>query len=293
MPKNRPIRAIAQFQPIVRLRASGAPVSGKPGTRQAGTNFERKKADNVKRILSLLFLGLAIMLGLSMAAFATDTIKYTGGYESVLDGYGAGLYSGTLNGVATEFVCDDADHEIGNGSTWKANAWTLSQVVVQNHGAFAGLHNGKNKPWEQDATYGPAGTHGGYTVPQVYSAVAYLANELLSGAIPASDSADVNGIAYAIWALMGHPGAIGITDPPKGNYWIAKGLANDTYTNSLIVFYSPDGNKIKSGPFKCDTPQEFIGEIRETPIPEPLSMALMGTLLTLAGLGLGKKMLFS
>jgi hypothetical protein len=240
----------------------------------------------MKRTFSLLFLGLAIMLGLSMAAFAQDTIQYTGGYESVLDGYGAGLYSGTLNGVATEFICDDADHEIGNGSTWKVNAWTLSQVAMQNHGAFAGLNNGLNKPWEQDATYGPAGTHGGYTVPEVYSAVAYLANQLLSGTIPASDTPDVNGIAYAIWELMGNPGAIGITDP--GDPWIATGLNHDNYTNNLIVFYSPDGNTITKGPFTGDTPQEFIGEVAT---PEPLSMALMGTFLSLAGLGFGKKKL--
>ena len=37
-----------------------------------------------------------------------------------------------------------------------------------------------------------------------------------------------------------------------------------------------------------DRPQEFIGET-----PEPISMALMGTFLTLAGLGLGKKKLFA
>jgi len=238
----------------------------------------------MKRI-SLLFLGLAVMLGLSMTAFAQDPqIEFTGGTQSSYGGFGTGLYSGTLNGTNTEFVCDDATHEIGNGSTWNANAWTLSQVVSAGNGAFAG------SPYATAS--GDSSNGGSFTVAQAYSAAAYLANLLFTGADPSY----INQIQYAIWQIMDAPGngpgnnnvnASGLTTSDTA-YWVNLGKANDTYTNPYIVFYSPDGNLITSGPDTGQTAQEFIGET-----PEPLSMALMGTFLTLAGFGLGKKKLFS
>lgn len=54
----------------------------------------------MKRILYLLFLSSAVILGLSMAAFAQDPqISFTGGTESNYGGFGTGLYSGTLSGT--------------------------------------------------------------------------------------------------------------------------------------------------------------------------------------------------
>jgi hypothetical protein len=237
----------------------------------------------MKRTLSLLFLGLAVMLGLSMAAFAQDIITFTGPTSSAYGGYGTGLYGGTLNGNSTEFMCDDATHDISSGDTWAATPWSISQAAVQNQGAFAGLATG-NATWEQDATYGPV--TGSHTNLQVYSAVAYLANLIFAN----PNGVDVNGIQYAIWALMDNPPAS--SDPGTGAFWIAQGLANDTYTNSGITFYSPDGSVIETGdPHAGMTAQEFITDT--TPTPEPISMALMGTFLTLAGLGLSKKKLIS
>jgi len=240
----------------------------------------------------LLVLGLAVMLGLSMAAFAQDDpqIVYTGGYQSSYGGFGTGLYSGTLNGTATEFVCDDATHDIGNGSAWYNNAWSLSQVITLGNGMFAG----GSAPYA--TATGDSQNGGSFTVPQAYSAVAYLANLLFTGADPSY----INQIQYAIWQIMDNPGdgpgcnlvgGCGLPPQPltEGDtaYWVNLGKSNDTYTNGNIVFYSPDGNTIYSGPYTGDYPQEFIGET-----PEPLSMILMGTFLSLAGLALGKKKLF-
>jgi len=229
----------------------------------------------MKRSLTLLFLSLVVTLGLSMAAFASDQIVFTGGVESHYGATPVGLYAGTLNGVATKFVCDDYDGHIGPGSTWMANPWSLTQAAIPGNGTYAG-------PPYHNATYGPGGSVGGYTTQQVYDAAGYLANLLFTN--PSYSAATVANIQYAIWGLMDNP-----YQPPAGAApWIATGLANDTYTNANLVVYSPDGNLITKGPFTGDTPQELIGEI-----PEPISMALMGTFLSLAGFGLGKKKLFS
>jgi len=235
--------------------------------------------------LYLLFLALVVMLGLSMTALAQDPqIKYTGSTESSYGGFGTGLYSGTLNGSNTQFICDDATHSIGNGDVWNANAWSISQAATAGNGAFAGF------PYATAS--GDAANGGSFTVAQAYSAVAYLANLLFTHA----DDSYVNQIQYAIWQIMDGPGngpgnnnvgASGLTVNDTA-YWVNLGKANDLYTNASIYFYSPDGNLITAGPDVGKTAQEFIGET-----PEPISMALMGTFLSLAGFGLGKKKLFS
>lgn len=239
----------------------------------------------MKRILYLLFLSSAVILGLSMAAFAQDPqISFTGGTESNYGGFGTGLYSGTLSGTGTQFICDDATHDIQSGDVWNTNAWTLSQVVTAGNGAFAG------SPYE--TATGDLANGGSFTVPQAYSAVAYLANLLFTHA----DDSYVSQIQYAIWQIMDTPGSgpgdnkvtdSGLTMSDTA-YWVNLGKANDTYTNSSIVFYSPDGNLITSGPDTGKIAQEFIGET-----PEPISMLLMGTFLSLAGIGLSRKKLSS
>ena len=150
----------------------------------------------------------------------------------------------------------------------------------------------------------------GIPLAQVYSAVAFLANKILSSAY--TDNTTVSAIQYAIWAIMDSPGpgpggnnTPCAYDPTNCNtsdtgYWMNLALTTESaYSNRSIVFYSPDGNTIISGPDynNCTyqgnsgqpcTAQEFIGET-----PEPLSMALMGTFLSLAGLALGKRKLVS
>jgi hypothetical protein len=242
----------------------------------------------MKRTLYLFSLSFAVMLGLSMAAFAQNTqatIKFTGVLGTNNGQFYTGIYYGTLNGTPnTQFICDDATHEISEGDTWIANVWTLSQVVQQNNGAFAGVNNGSDKSWEQIATYANGTTGHTYTVAQVYDAVAWLAVQIFTQ----PTSPNVNDIQYAIWQLMDDPAG----SSPNSGAWITaalKATANG-YSNPYILFYSPDGNLITSGP---DSPKGTAQEFMGYQTPEPLSMALMGTFLTLAGLGLGRKKLFS
>jgi hypothetical protein len=243
----------------------------------------------MRRFLGLLLPGLAVVVCFAMTAAASDTIVFSNA-ENSYGGYGTALYYGTLNGTSTSFICDDATHDIGQGSTWQANAWTLSQVTTQGNGAFAG----GSAPYATASGDAPNVVGGGpsaMNVAESYSAVAYLADLLLTG----QDSSYANQIQYAIWEIMDHPPAgpgdnsfeNGLAMSDTG-YWAYQGYLNDTYTNPYIVFYSPDGNTITSGPYTGDTPQEFIGL---TPTPEPASMILLGTFLCLSSWLLGKKRL--
>lgn len=219
------------------------------------------------RPIAAVIASCAIVLGLSVPAFAnTATIEFDYA-QNAYGGAGTALYYGWLNGsnTLTSFICDDATHDIGQYSTWKANTWSLSQVVTQNQGAFAG----GSDSWEQTAT-GDAENNGNVaamTISQSYSAVAYLADLLLTG----QDKSYANQIQYAIWQIMDNPAGEGFIGPGSSKFgqtgetmndtgwWAYEGYLNDTYTNSRIVFYSPDGNKISSGPYTGDIAQEFIG----------------------------------
>ena len=226
----------------------------------------------MKRTLSLLSLSLAVVLGLSMAAFAQTngsqvSITFNSALGTNYGGFYTGIYNGTLNGAATSFVCDDSLNDITEGESWQATAWSLSNVGTK--GLFSG------SPYT--ATYAAGGSAGySYTPQQVYNAVAYLANQIFIN----PNGPNVNSLAYAIWGLLDDPLDHGSSGQPSdtGTY-IALGLANDNYQNADFYFYTPL-NTTSGGP------QEFMSETAE-----PLSMALMGTFLTLAGFVIGKKRL--
>jgi hypothetical protein len=251
----------------------------------------------MKRMLCLLVLSVAVVLSLSMAASASQ-IKFTDvpGPETTIDnGIGAGIYHGTLNGVPTNFICDDATHDISKGESWYVNEYYLSgvnDVATQHHGMFAGGPSPHTTASGADLP--------NPTVQQDYNMVAYLAYEILSHTI--TDPHEVGAIQWAIWDIMDHPTSHGIADPGGhncshdayadshsscGDYWVDKAWATESnYTNPHIVFYTPAGKIIG----KCSYPQELIGL---TATPEPLSLILMGTFMTLAGGVLGKKKLSS
>ena len=248
------------------------------------------------RRLSLRVLSLAVMLGMAMAARAGNTIVFTDspGPESSMSSVGTGIYTGTLNGVTTSFICDDDYNDVSKGQSWNVYEYTLSgasDVATPGHGLFSG----SPAPY----TASGAGITPSPSIQSDYDAVAYLADQLLSYAVPASDSAQINAIQWAIWAIMDHPSKEGITEPTAGSgctatsgnsvdcggYWVNYALTNEaSYSNPNIVFYTP----VLSGSKDCGTPtgQEWIGL---TSTPEPFSMLLMGTFLTLAGGLLGRK----
>jgi len=264
--------------------------------------------------LSLLFLGMAVMLGLSMTAFAQldPQIVFTDvpGPQTTIQGpsgnLGAGIYTGTVGTTTTHFICDDDLNSIQQNDAWNANVYTLSNVATYGNGQYAvtpGL-----------PTYGQAGftlngtslyTASGDsisptpTIQQDYNMAAYLANQILSGAV--TNLAIVAAVQWAIWDIMDTPNANHIVEPGGagcttgtscGGYWVNYAWTNDSgYTNSSIIFYTPTQG-FTAGPDSISNPngyaQEFISET-----PEPISMALMGTFLSLAGFGLGKRKLFS
>lgn len=228
------------------------------------------------RRYSLLMIAAFLSIGLATARATTVTIVFQSA-ENSYGGAGTALYYGTLNGTSTSFICDDATHDIGSGSTWNANVWTLSQVVIAGNGAFAG------SPY--NTATGDAENNGNVAamnVQQSYNAVAYLANLLLTG----NDTSYANQIQYAIWEIMDDPQLHGFTGPGNNafgpgeavtdtGYWAYQGYLNDTYRNSQIVFYSPDGNKISAGPYQGDIAQEFIG----LTAAEPSSVLLLALVL--------------
>jgi hypothetical protein len=209
-----------------------------------------------KRNLSLLFLSFAVMLGLSMTALAGDTITFN--YAQTGDGvYGTGIYYGTLNGNPMSFMCDDATHDISGGQSWQVTEYTLAGLIAQG-GTFVGYN----------FAYGD--------VAQDYTMESYLEWVMIQGG---GSTTDPNGISEAAWSLL-DPAYHAPTGSDYG-YWIgqAQGALAGGWTGAGVTFYVPTTGS--SG-------QEF-----SSATPEPISMALLGTFLSLAGLGLGKKKLFS
>jgi len=261
----------------------------------------------MNRKLINLALSLAAVLGWAMGAAAqSDPLIDLTGVESPgfnYGGYYTGIYQGTLNGVPTNFMCDDFLDEVSFGDRWNVNTWSLNQVATPVHGQFT---EASFPPTYHFATYASGGTppngepgQENLSLQQAYNAVAYLASLVFTNfhGTYSSYANDpyVNQISYAIWAIMDTPPAGpecngGASQPCDYRYWIQQGISNDNTTTAGIVFYSPDGNKILPGsPDAGGTAQEFIGYV--TPVPEPVSLALTGTFLLLTGLFLRKRLL--
>jgi len=267
--------------------------------------------------LSLLFLGLAVMLGLSMTALAQNDpqIVFTdvpGPESSLTSGVGTGIYTGTVGGTTTSFICDDDLNNITQNESWNALTFNLNSAVSATYVGTYG--NGQYAiPTVGGTPLGTSLFHAtgdsvGLSVAQSYTAVAYLANLLLTKTYTSSGA--VNAIQWAIWDIMDSPNTtanigadpggncVGTYNPASGlptnvncgTQWVDYAAANElSYYNPYIVFYTPTAGVTLNGTsYPTTYAQEFIGET-----PEPISMALMGTFLSLAGFGLGKRKLFS
>jgi hypothetical protein len=92
------------------------------------------------------YLGLAtiaasalLCLGLPAAAQDEVSVTFTGGYTTTFsnsDGdFGAGIYSGTINGASSPgIICDDYKDEIYNNESWNAKAYQASSLASGNIG---------------------------------------------------------------------------------------------------------------------------------------------------------------
>jgi len=266
----------------------------------------------VKKLLLSLLVGGAITAALAVPALAQidPTIVFTNNpapttsiYDSATHSYvNTGIYTGTVNGTTTSFICDDDLNSIRTGDTWNSYAFNLSNVATYGNGQYA-VPSGK-KP-SGTSLYTASGAGVSNNIQYDYDMAAYLADLLLTKAY--TSAAAIDAIQWAIWDIMDNPVFNGISDPGGsctstytstgptsvscGKGWVNFALAHEeNYSNSSIVFYTPTEG-ITAGPDKssCDYAQEFIG----LNTPEPISMALMGTFLSLAGFVIGKKKLFS
>jgi hypothetical protein len=241
------------------------PILRRGAPRNQTFNVEKEKPI-VKRILSLLFLCLAVMLGLSLTAVANDSTLYLGDPTSTItNGQYTGPYNGTINGTPTLLVCDDFLHTVYFDSSEQVTIASTTNPVGTR---FPGPNSGSPDPLIQ-----------GLNQTQAFNLVTYFATQILAnpgGGGPAGVD------SWAIWAIFdnGLNGSQPSNTQAVVDAAIAAGYDN-TYNGSLPL-YVVDPN-VNGG-----YGQEFIGES-----PEPLSMALMGTFLTLAGLGLGRKKLFA
>jgi len=262
--------------------------------------------------LILLIAGWVVMTGLAATAVAQDDppIVFTNNpapttsiYDSKTHSYvSTGIYTGTVNGTVTSFICDDDLNSIRPGDAWNSYAFNLSNVATYGDGQYAiPTTFGSTKG---TSIYHASGAGVSNNIQYDYDMAAYLADLLLTKAY--TSSATINAIQWAIWDIMDSPASNGLADPGGscssaftatgptnkscGKGWVNFALAyEETYSNPYIVFYTPTQG-ITAGPDKssCAYAQEFIG----LNTPEPLSMALMGTFLTLAAFGLGRKKLF-
>jgi hypothetical protein len=217
----------------------------------------------MKRTVSLLFLSLAVVLGLSMSASAQIVEMNDAANVSVnggsIDGYLTGPYAGTVNGGPTQnFVCDD--FTLTTTTPWYATV-------------------GSSNPLTGTVRFTSSTLMPGATKQQEYNAITYLAMQILTH--PSATVADENYNA-AIWDITSNgkfydSSAAVLTD-------VGLAIAADNQYNGDLTVYTPTNYK---GVNYLLTDQEYLTT------PEPLSMALMGTFLTLAGLGLGRKKLFA
>jgi hypothetical protein len=83
--------------------------------------------------MSLFCLGLPVM------GQQVVSVQFTGGYSTTFansDGdFGAGVYTGTINGASSPgIICDDYNDEVTSGETWNAKAYQASSLASGNIG---------------------------------------------------------------------------------------------------------------------------------------------------------------
>jgi hypothetical protein len=138
-------------------------------------------------ILKGICLASAV-LAVGFLAQAQDTIQLTGvGNGFTMGGVYVSPYTGTIDGVPTNIICDDFTTDISIGQSWSAFDNSLSSVT----GA------GPQKFTTPD--------YAGYTIQQEYTAAAILAVALMSPSIM-NDSSQAGLYSFAIWTLF-DPGA--------------------------------------------------------------------------------------
>jgi len=228
----------------------------------------------MKKKLCLVLLGAAF-LGLSMTALAnTVTLTYTGNNGTSFGGHATGLYKGTLNGTPIQFACDDVADSLQYKVPWTANVFTINNLVGTSD--FAGVMFGPSNP--QTKIYEP-------TQLQTYAEAMWIADQMFT-----HPNYNANVDSWAIWVLMagGGKGNNLLSHGPAGTlaeiqaaetFWAGCASTDCVAQLAGIEILTPVG-----GYPNGKIPQEvFYGT------PEPVSMLLLGTFLTLGGGLLNRK----
>jgi len=201
---------------------------------------------------------LAVMaLALSGAAFA-DPVNMN--FLGPGGNNGGGVYTYPYNfsingGATTQLICDTYDNEIISGETWQANVNPLL--------SGSGLFGGSTTAYEQ---------------------AAIIFSGIVNGTINASAG------NFAIWGLFS-------SNPQSNPFFASSGasgleswalaeisLMPSGFFNNFALYTPIPGTQSWGG-----TPQEFIGCVVPAPVPEPGTMALLGTGLFAIGGFLRKK----
>jgi len=233
----------------------------------------------MRRNLLLLFLSTAILLGLSMTAFAGSLLTFTGVKGTNDGGVYTGIYYGTLSGGPQQnFMCDDYQDHITIPESWQVKTYSINNLSGVTFG---------NNPNPQYDHLAP-----GMSQLQAYAEALNIAKGLLNSPGTGDPQASVD--SFMIWKLLNNsvpvPGdissAVSSGLAAAGGWWTSTcdtSLSSCLAGLSDVAIYVPvAGSQTGSD----GRPQEFLGL---TPTPEPVSMILMGTFLSLAGGLMGKK----
>jgi hypothetical protein len=194
----------------------------------------------------------------SLPAFAQTSVsvKFTGGYSTVWGNssgeYGAGIYSGDINGTpsASGIICDDFKDEIYNGESWTANAFQVSTLVSSGNldntmfGSTIGVTGYAEVATLVSMMFSGTTTYGsltGITQAELASAIWYLT---APGGIPGLDSTATALVAAVEAAFSGNVSAAESYLSTLTNLWIltptplGPGEPQEMWTESLSV---PEG----------------------------------------------------
>jgi hypothetical protein len=194
--------------------------------------------------------GLWLVLGVVVLGFAPFAlgqgqvnINLTSAGSNVMDGVYVGPYSATVNGTATQIICDDFVDDSYVGESWTANVTTLSNL---NGTKWGGMPN----------------------ATQLYNEAAWLATQMLSPAY-SGNTTQVGYLAYALWAVF-QPSAVQSWLGANSAAWQAvQGWLNSAGAQHFtpgefanFFLYTPNLNDpITCNGAQCATapPQEFFG----------------------------------
>ena len=247
------------------------------------------KDGKMKRVTFRLgFLAVAVLFGscLAPSAFAgsqTVIIQFNNvsPYDGVYGGGYAGIYTGTVNGQAATFICDDFINEITYGQSWDANV-NSSQGVTQN-----GNDNVRYAPSNQGQydISNPYLLGLGLTQQQEYNMISWLVEQILND----PNNADGNWASYAgaIWSTADGGWKVSSYTQLNGGTETAQYFVQQAYENAVVnavpvptyTVYTPNGHSC-TGCNSLNGQEFFSPNVIATPEP-PLAVILGADLLLL------------